>query len=215
MIRNFFSHFFQDSSFEYKPKNETKIFIEESTARTCSNNNEQNCNVLSGKNLTEVDENEFFYEEDHRYMIDNETIPGKENAFTVSSYTVDELIDEDETDDEEDHVKILEQTIANLSRNLPPFALENDLTTVKTPSNTVFDVEIESSSNTPECSSSLTLSRSSAIRENLTDFLNESTICPSNPPLQRTLSIQDKVKTNSFLTISARFNDEKNRLFTN
>lgn len=94
-------------------------------------------NSFTGRNLTEIDENEFFYEENHRFSINDESISCKdlENS-SINNYQIDECSDDDDdddaqndeetrnqdengTDNEQDHVKILGKAIENLQRKLP------------------------------------------------------------------------------------------------
>lgn len=136
----------------------------------------------------------------------------------------------EEEPDEQDHVKILEQTIANLSRHFPSSALESEPMHVnplsrpiieKIDSDAICEMEIESPSKgdyffpTPlshpvtlalpisvpssqQHSRESGLSRSSGVRENLTDLLAsmaaKSSAPAPNPTLQRALSTQDKVR---------------------
>ena len=156
-------------------------------------------------NLTEIDENDFFYEEPSPYetaIIDEQPIP---------SYKIDECIDDDDGQDERDHVKELEETIANLTRHFP---LEdppnNSSPTDKIDSDSIFEMEIESPSGDelsyhpsipppPPPSSSTnnhrgSLSRSSGVKQNLTDLLIPAP-AKIHPPLQRTQSSHSKVRT--------------------
>ena len=135
--------------------------------------------------LTEIDENEFFYEEPSPYaaaVAQHALLSPQMEETNMSSYTIDEFIDEEE--EEEDHVKILEETIANLSRHLPSTSEEFEQTEMNVPS--IKPVDDSSVNPMP----TINLSRSSGIRENLTDLLSSIT----TPSLQRTSSIHDKVK---------------------
>ena len=185
------------------------------------------------KSLTEIDENDFFYDEPSPYATaatsSSLVTPARNEESFGSSYSVDESIDEDETD-EQDHVKILEQTIANLSRHLPSSALESEsmhrnpfstLTIERIDSDAICEMEIESPSkddyffptplshpvtlalphsvpNNHQHSRDSGLSRSSGVRENLTNLLVPTTsklACSiTNQTLQRALFTHDKVR---------------------
>ncbi len=160
-------------------------------------------------NLTEIDENEFFYDEPSPYeaaIISNENI---EEEF-IPSYQIDELIDDDDHD-ERDHVKELEETIANLSRHFPSEHIQIDSSLNKIDTDSILEMEIEPSSidklsfRPPNLPISVpspmndrrgSLSRSSGIKENLTDLLIPTT-STSHQVLQRTLSIHSKVRNKS------------------
>jgi hypothetical protein len=165
-------------------------------------------------NLTEIDENDFFYEEPSPYIISN-----KPEEDILPSYQIDELIDDDDNDNdnnERDHVKELEETIANLSRHFPSENIQIDsLSTLpihKIDTDSILEMEIESPSadelsfNPPTHPLSLSisistlinnhrgsLSRSSGVRENLTDLLIPTT-SKSHQSLQGTLSTHNKVR---------------------
>jgi len=198
-------------------------------------------------NLTEIDENDFFYQGPSPYVtvIENNQMPDKFEQSSTSSYKIDEYIDEDDND-ERDHVKELEETIANLSRHFPVLSQQlNDIeikpivTNLHQPStlsvgkidiDSILEMEIESpstdehyiqsSSSVRPCSATsqhplnipisipisfnnhrASLSRSSGVRENLTDLLAiTSTTSPTtklyysdNRTLQRTESTYGKV----------------------
>lgn len=138
-------------------------------------------------NLTEIDENEFFYDEPSPYVAAIASAKPAETA--VPSYQIDECIDEDDAD-ERDHVKELEKTIENLSRHLPsPINRSSPTNQIDTTS--ILEMEIESPTAcealsqplpTPPLSVALpgptsishrrgSLSRSSGVREHLTDLL--------------------------------------------
>jgi hypothetical protein len=161
-------------------------------------------------NLTEIDENEFFYEEPSPYELAIQA--NKTDEQIISSYKIDEFIDEDDND-ERDHVKELEETIANLSRHFPSEQIQTNssLPIHKIDTSSILEMEIVSPSadvssfhpplhplslsitvpipiNNPRCN----LSRSSGVRENLTDLLIPATP-KSHQPLQRTLSTHNKV----------------------
>ncbi|CAF3381368.1 unnamed protein product [Rotaria sp. Silwood1] len=167
--------------------------------------------LLRTNNLTEIDENEFFYEEPSPYVAVIKS--NKNDEQIISSYHIDENIDED-NNDERDHVKELEETIANLSRHFPSEQFEKPIPSTLPISNidttSILEMEIESpsideisfnsstySSNTsisvpiPINSRRINLSRSSGIRENLTDLLISAT-SKSHQTLQRTLSTHGK-----------------------
>lgn len=137
-----------------------------------------------------------------------------EQQATISSYKIDELI-EDEDSDERDHVKELELTIANLTRHFPTEELAIDLSPsipIKSldPSNGSFPLEMDSpledqcsqqpSSHSISIATPMnnnnhhhrnSLSRSSGVKEHLTDLLIPAT-SKSHSPLQRTLSTHSK-----------------------
>ncbi|CAF0816840.1 unnamed protein product [Rotaria sp. Silwood1] len=195
-------------------------------------------------NLTEIDENDFFYQGPSPYVteIDNNLVSDHIEESSIPSYKIDEYV-EDDDNNERDHVKELEQTIANLSRHFPVSSQEinnneinSNVTKLQQPSilsvnnidiDSILEMEIESpstdenyiqssSSNHPTTISSQhshnipitipilinnrrgSLSRSSGIRENLTDLLTttkKQTIesYPSDHrPLQRTGSTHSK-----------------------
>ena len=192
------------------------------------------------KNLTEIDEDDFFYQGPSPYAtaIESQPIPEKVDIPKVSSYHIDECVDEDDLD-ERDHVKELEETIANLTRHFPQSAEQINeieinskernfhqplsLSVDKIDIDSILEMEIESPSTDelylrPSTSSQPplhipisvpisvsnrrgSLSRSSGVRENLTDLLTTATptkeIYPSSvdQPLQRTSSIHSKVKS--------------------
>lgn len=166
------------------------------------NVNEENQSIISESNrksnLTEIDENEFFYEEPSPYV--SAIISTKfEEPSSMPSYQIDECIDEDDHEDEFDHVKELEKTIENLSRHLPSPINRSSSTspTNQIETNAILEMEIESppmeeeEEEQVEYSSHPTtyplsvsisgpipinhrrgsLSRSSGVRENLTDLL--------------------------------------------
>lgn len=193
---------------------------------------EETRTILPSKSLTEIDENEFFYDEPSPYaaaVAHQSLISPPIEETSRSSYTIDEFVDEDDEndDDEEDHVKILEETIANLSRNLPSNCIDfepienSKFLSTKTRetvrSDAILEMHIESPPNETSFVipiPTINLSRSSGIRENLTDLL--SPVAPTSPQsLQRTSSIHDKVnflrkrrKTKPFFSflLSARSN---------
>ena len=179
------------------------------------------------KILTEIDENDFFYENTNRYtnVIDKNSISDQSR---ISSY----IIIEEDNNDEPDHVKELEKTIANLSRHIPNTSspmnnIERNIDqslislTDKIDTNSVLEMEIESSStdqqtihlNSTSCvhipismSQSInhhrnSLSRSLAIRENLTNLLTSpmetmmitESSHSNNSPLQRINSDHSQV----------------------
>ncbi|UJR21205.1 hypothetical protein I4U23_024302 [Adineta vaga] len=148
--------------------------------------------------LTEIDENEFFYEEPSPYVsviVSNKS----EEQSIIQSYQIDECIDEDDHEDEFDHVKELEKTIENLSRHLPkPIDRSSSTSPInKIDKNSILEMEIESpideeedddddgnssrlmthplslsiSGPIPITNRRGSLSRSSGIRQNLTDLL--------------------------------------------
>ncbi|CAF1577129.1 unnamed protein product [Rotaria magnacalcarata] len=168
-------------------------------------------------NLTEIDENDFFYQGPSPYIatIDNNIIAAKITEASIPSYKIDEYIEEDDHY-ERDHVKELEETIANLSRHFPVSSQKMNtieinpiVTNLRQPStlsvdeidiDSILEMEIESpsideryiQSSSSLCSTSTSsqhplsvpitvpiltnnrrgsLSRSSGIRENLTDLL--------------------------------------------
>jgi len=160
--------------------------------------------------LTEIDDNDFLYDEPSPY--ENVLQTSAHNESIASTYQIDECLD-DEDVDERDHVKELEETIANLSRHFPSEPIHE--TTID--SETILEMEIESpindkSSPSPPLppltttatasieSTSLSysipinsLSRSSCIRENLTDLILDRS--SNNKRLQRTLSTNTQVMT--------------------
>ena len=161
------------------------------------------------QNLTEIDENDFLYEEPSPYQ--SAMIVDEQQQATISSYTIDELI-EDEDSDERDHVKELELTIANLTRHFPSEDLPIDLSPsipIKSldQSNCSFPLQMDSPLEDPctqqPSSHSISiptpmnnhhrnsLSRSSGVKEHLTDLLIPTT-SKSHSPLQRTLSTHCK-----------------------
>ncbi|CAF1135890.1 unnamed protein product, partial [Adineta ricciae] len=169
-------------------------------------------------NLTEIDENDFFYQGPSPYIaaIDNNQMLDKIEEPSLPTYKIDEYVDEDDND-ERDHVKELEETIANLSRHLPVSPTQvNEMknqaivTNLRQPTNlsgsnididSILEMEIESpsadeqfiqsSSVARTCAGAsqlplnvpitvpisfnnnrrISLSRSSGVRENLTDLL--------------------------------------------
>ncbi|CAF4598634.1 unnamed protein product [Rotaria socialis] len=168
-------------------------------------------------NLTEIDENDFFYQGPSPYVatIDNILISDQITEASIPSYKIDEYIEEDDHY-ERDHVKELEETIANLSRHFPvssqklnTIEINPIVTNLRQPStlcvdeidvDSILEMEIESPPTDEryiQSSSSLyststssqhplnapitvpiltnnrrgSLSRSSGIRENLTDLL--------------------------------------------
>ncbi|CAF3574727.1 unnamed protein product [Rotaria socialis] len=167
--------------------------------------------LLQTNTLTEIDESEFFYEEPSPYVTVIKS--NKTDESTTSSYQIDEFNDEDHSD-ERDHVKELEETIANLSRHFPSEKIEQNspltLSINNIDTSAILEMEIESPSveevsfNLPKHTSDhpisvpipintrrINLSRSCGIRENLTDLL----ITPTSKPhqiLQRTLSTNSK-----------------------
>jgi hypothetical protein len=196
-------------------------------------------------NLTEIDEDDFFYQGPSPYTttIANNLISKKIEEPSIPSYKIDEYIDEYDNN-ERDHVKELEETIANISRHFPASVQQmNDIeinsieTNLHQPSSlsidkididSILEMEIESPStdehyiqssksiHSPPVKSSQrplnipisvpisvnnhrsSLSRSSGVRENLTDLLTTiTTTTESYPtddrPLQRTSSIHSKV----------------------
>ncbi|CAF0865041.1 unnamed protein product [Rotaria sordida] len=205
-------------------------------------------------NLTEIDEDDFFYQGPSPYttVIDNNLISDNIEEPLIPSYKIDEYIEDDDdnnndnNNNERDHVKELEQTIANLSRHFPISSQQINnieinpiVTKLQQPStlsvdnidiDSILEMEIESPSTDEhyiQSSSSIhptttssqhshnipisipilinnrrgSLSRSSGIRENLTDLLTtttkKSTIesYPSNNRLlQRTASTHSKRK---------------------
>jgi hypothetical protein len=199
---------------------------------------------IRSNNLTEIDENDFFYQEPSPYTTsieNNNIMPDKIEEPSIPSYQIDEYIDEDDAD-ERDHVKELEETIANLTRHFPVSSEDiNDIeikpivTNLHQPStlsvgkidiDSILEMEIESPSTDehfPQSSSSIrpssissqhsvnipisvpisinnrrgSLSRSSGVRENLTDLLATTTMTESHPsddrPLQRAASVHTKV----------------------
>ncbi|CAF3929524.1 unnamed protein product [Rotaria sp. Silwood2] len=179
------------------------------------NKNQQNQSInsdlLRTNNLTEIDENEFFYEEPSPYVAVIKSNQNDEQI--ISSYYIDEFLDEDKND-ERDHVKELEETIANLSRHFPSEQIEkitpSTLSINNIDTTSILEMEIESpsideisfdsstySSNTsisvpiPINNCRINLSRSSGIRENLTDLLIPATT-KYHQTLQRTLSTHSK-----------------------
>jgi hypothetical protein len=178
------------------------------------------------------------------YKIEEPSIPSfKLEEPSIPSYKIDEYIDEDDND-ERDHVKELEETIANISRHFPVSSQQiNDidlnpietnlhqlssLAVGKIDIDSILEMEIESPSTDkhfiqsstsihPSSTSSQhalnipisvpisvnnrrgSLSRSSGIRENLTDLLTTTTTTTTESyptddrPLQRTSSIHSKV----------------------
>jgi hypothetical protein len=160
--------------------------------------------ISRANNLTEIDENDFFYEEPSPYetaIIDEQPIP---------SYKIDEFVDDDDDDqDERDHVKELEETIANLTRHFPLEDQPNDSSPIdKIDGDSIFEMEIESPSADefsyhpsippppppPVNNHRGSLSRSSGVKQNLTDLLIPAT-AKFHPPLQRTQSSHSKVRT--------------------
>lgn len=186
-------------------------------------------------NLTEIDEDDFFYQGPSPYAtaVDLHAMTEKSEEPAQPAYKIDEYIDEDDHD-ERDHVRELEETIANLSRHFPSSS-QNDpiVASLQQPSNlsvakididSILEMEIESpsieerfiqsSSSTslsrPSSEHPLhvpisvpisietrrgSLSRSSGVRENLTNLLvtaiTESSL--DNQTLQRTSSTSSKV----------------------
>lgn len=160
------------------------------------------------QNLTEIDENDFLYEEPSPYqsaMTIDELPPPPPSV--IPSYQIDELM-EDEDSDERDHVKELELTIANLTRHMPSEEILIDLSpsvpnkaSLDDESNRDFPLEIESplADQCTQQARSLSisiptpinnhhrnsLSRSSGIKEHLTDLLSPTT-SKSHSSLQRT-----------------------------
>jgi hypothetical protein len=205
-------------------------------------------------NLTEIDEDDFIYQGPSPYettmdnnnlisdKIEELSIPSfkidepsitlyKMEEISIPSYKIDEYIDEDDND-ERDHVKELEETIANISRHFPVSSQQiNDIeidsieTNLHQPSSlsvgkididSILEMEIESPSideHFIESSSQHpfnipisipisidnrrgSLSRSSGVRENLTDLLTTiatESYPKDDRPLQRTSSIHSKV----------------------
>ena len=201
---------------------------------------------IRSNNLTEIDEDDFFYQGPSPYTTstdNNNVVPDRIDEPLRPSYQIDEYVDEDDSD-ERDHVKELEETIANLSRHFPASSQDiNDIeikpivTNLHQPStlsvgnidiDSILEMEIESpstdehylplSSSIHPSSTSLqhplsipisvpitinnrrnSLSRSSGVRENLTDLLataattTKESHSSNNRPLQRTGSIHSKV----------------------
>lgn len=198
----------QNFSMSETRPNQTHSYIENRTQDNKLNNSDS----LRTNNLTEIDENEFFYEEPSPYVAVIKS--NKNDEPVVSSYTIDEFIEEDNSD-ERDHVKELEETIANLSRHFPSEQIEKisslNLPLTHIDTTTILEMEIESPSveevafNAPTFTQNysvsvpvpinnrrINISRSSGIRENLTDLLITSS-SRSHQPLQRTLSTHSKV----------------------
>ena len=196
------------------------------------------------QSLTEIDENDFFYDGPSPYVaaVDMASILESidEPLPPPPSYRIDEYVDEDDRD-ERDHVKELEETIANLSRHFPSslsngidIAVElnpgakhasqpTSLSVDKIDIDSILEMEIESPSTDkyflPSSSSMhlqhpasqhplhlpisvpisinhrrASLSRSSGVRENLTDLLVTAAESPSDTHvLQRTASTYGKV----------------------
>jgi hypothetical protein len=192
-------------------------------------------------NLTEIDEDDFFYQGPSPYetSIDINVISEKIDEQSIPSYKIDEYIDEDDND-ERDHVKELEETIANLTRHFPSsqqiddvernpivtnFHQPSTLSVGKIDIDSILEMEIESPSTDEhylQSSSSIhppsssfqhpvnipisvpitvnnrrgSLSRSSGVREHLTDLLVTTTdyYHSDNRPLQRTASTHSKVR---------------------
>ena len=199
------------------------------------------------QSLTEIDENDFFYDGPSPYVaaVDMasilETIDEPPPPPPPSSYRIDEYVDDDDRD-ERDHVKELEETIANLSRHFPssppddgidiavelnpgtkPALQPTSLSVDKIDIDSILEMEIESPSMDkyflPSSSSMhlqhpasqhplhlpisvpivinhrrASLSRSSGVRENLTDLLVTAAESPSDTHvLQRTASTYSKV----------------------
>lgn len=154
--------------------------------------------------LTEIDDNDFLYDEPSPY--ENVLQTSAHNESIASTYQIDECPDDDDVD-ERDHVKELEETIANLSRHFPSDPIHE--TTID--SETILEMEIESPINDESSPPSLSaktsiestslsysipinsLSRSSGIRENLTDLILDRS--SNNKRLQRTLSTNTQVMT--------------------
>lgn len=155
-------------------------------------------------NHTEIDENEFFYEESSPYEL--ALISNKIQEQSLPSYKIDEYIDDDDHN-ERDHVKELEKTIENLSRYFPSEQIQVN----KIDSDSILEMEIESpsadelSSYPPTHPLSLSisipipikdrrgsLSRSSGVRHNLTDLLIPA-ILESHQPIQSSSSTHNKV----------------------
>ncbi|CAF0755721.1 unnamed protein product [Adineta steineri] len=179
---------------------------------------------IQSNNLTEIDEDDFFYQGPSPYVTaidnNNQILDKIKDPSSIPSYKIDEYIDEDDND-ERDHVKELEETIANLSRHFPVSSQQlNDIeikpivTNLHQPSSlsvgkididSILEMEIESPStdehyiqSSSSSSSSIrpssvlnqhshnvpiavpitfnsrraSLSRSSGVRENLTDLLS-------------------------------------------
>jgi len=210
-------------------------------------------------NLTEIDEDDFFYQGPSPYVSTiDEILPIEsvnldhqqtEGEFIVPSYKIDEYIDEDDAADERDHVKELEETIANLTRCFPSTNQQEQDLELKTNEthlsvdnidiDSILEMEIESPStdehihqlsSTSIPTSSITsshplehipisipimttnrrgsLSRSSGVRENLTDLLVTSNVSQEETrSLQRTSSIQRKV---NILIIQRRQTKKRN-----
>lgn len=168
-------------------------------------------------NLTEIDEDDFYYQGPSTYVttIDNNIVSDQIQESPTPTYKIDEYV-EDDDNYERDHVKELEETIANLSRHFPvssPQVNNNDMnskvTNLQQPStlsvdnidiDSILEMEIESPSSNEryiQSSSTIhpismssqhplhipiavpisvnnrrgTLSRSSGVREHLTDLL--------------------------------------------
>ena len=175
--------------------------------------------------LTEIDENDFFYDEPSPYataVINNPLTFEQIDEQSTPSYKIDEFTDDEEEEeretDERDHVKILEQTIANLSRHLPSATVDEPVyppVVDGVHSDLNFDMEIEPVSTEESFVRSYplglarptsmsmharqgSLSRSSGVRQNLTDFLVQSSSSAAphhshDQPLQLSLSTHDKV----------------------
>jgi hypothetical protein len=189
-------------------------------------------------NLTEIDEDDFFYQGPSPYSttIDINQISENIEDLPVLSYKIDEFIDEDDNN-ERDHVKELEETIANISRHFPLSSeqindneinlIERNLHQSSTLSHgkididSILEMEIESPSTDKHFIQSSTsiptssqhpvtipiiipivvsnrrgsLSRSSGVREHLTDLLTPETesLPIDDRLLQRTSSIHSKV----------------------
>lgn len=92
----------------------------ERTSTAAANEFSANTCATRSSNLTEIDESDFFYQDPSPYstVIDHHSVSDQTKQSAQPSYKIDEFIDEDDND-ERDHVKELEQTIANLSRHFP------------------------------------------------------------------------------------------------
>ena len=167
--------------------------------------------VSRNSNRIEIDESEFFYEEPSPYIIVMES-----NEQIKSSYHVDEYIDEDDNH-ERDHVKELEETIANLSRHIPfEHTKQNSLsspTNLSINTDLILEMEIESPSTDEISSSNYSIYvpmlnnnnriHSSNRRDNLTD-----PVVPTRTKSQRISSMNNKVS----LIIMRIFSDTKNKI---
>jgi hypothetical protein len=198
-------------------------------------NTETTCSYLSNTtsdvqltrtmtNLTEIDENEFIYDEPSPYasVAHSSFVYPNVDQCHSTSYTIDEIIDEDDATDEQDHVKILEQTIANLTRHLPStvivesdskqihciseLSIQNQDCEIDMPTAMALTDEFVFSTSPTETidvtlpmlshSRQTNLSRSSGVRQNLTDLLTSTSHPGGNQTLQPTLPTHHKVIMN-------------------